>query len=84
MNVCMGNKGRLPRANQIAETDEGDGGGQAQQEGCPSSYARNDTLDGISCALTEVNKCLKAEKLKIVDYHGLRTYTPCNSFKQKL
>ena len=54
MNVCVGNKGRLPRANQIAETDEGDGSGQAQMEGCPSSYTRNDRLDGISCALTEV------------------------------
>ena len=39
-----GNKGRLPKAKEIAETDEGDGSGPAQLEGSPSSYTRNDKI----------------------------------------
>ena len=38
------NKGRLPKAKEIAETDEGDGSGPAQLEGSPSSYTRNDQI----------------------------------------
>ena len=39
-----GNKGRLPKAKEIAETDEGDGSGPAQLAGSPSSYTRNDKI----------------------------------------
>ena len=39
-----GNKGRLSKAKEIAETDEGDGSGKAQLEGSPSSYTRNDQI----------------------------------------
>ena len=38
------NKGRLPKAKEIAETDEGDGSGPAQLAGSPSSYTRNDKI----------------------------------------
>ena len=38
------NKGRLPKAQEIAETDEGDGSGPAQLAGSPSSYTRNDKI----------------------------------------
>ena len=47
-----GNKGRLPKAKEIAETDEGDGSGPAQLEGSPSSYNRNEQLS--RAILTEV------------------------------
>ena len=69
------NKGRLPKANEIAQTDVGHGSGRAQLERSPSSYTRNDRFDGISCVLTEVKQCLKATKLEI-DYHEGNAHTP--------
>ena len=39
-----GNKGRLPKAKEMAETDEGDESRPAQLAGSPSSYTRNDTI----------------------------------------
>ena len=39
-----GNKGRLPKANEIAWTDEGDGSGSAQLEGSTFSYTRKDQI----------------------------------------
>ena len=51
------NKGRLPKAKEIAETDEGDGSGPAQLA-VTLGMIRS---DGISCVLTEVKQCLKAK-----------------------
>ena len=55
------NKGRLPKAKEIGETDEGDGSGPAQLAGSPSSSLGMIRSDGISCVLTEVKQCLKAK-----------------------
>ena len=43
-DVCVGTRCRLPKAKEIAETDEGDGSGLAQLAGSSSSYKRNDKM----------------------------------------